>query len=775
MASLSASGEASSVDKQIDHLLKTIQFQVPVAQTLQTSQADQASDFSAVLNPPGAQAHASERVKSGSDLSTWANVLDATLCSVPVGLVGVSLAYASLPAQYLSMGVLATLLALAMVHFCSAGTNRPMAYSARLFEATTLCAMLIALAKQLPGWGLAGTGAQMLAILCVLSSMAGVVCALLYWLGADRFTRLIPSPVYSGFAISISLLLLMSQSKVLYRLWQEGSPAMVLLSISACSVIVGLWVRKFKPQWPSTACSIAAGATLAGLWLLAGQNIKMLTTIEQAWMLPWQAADFATLAAAGEHRMPLAMSLLTNSILLGIMVFINMTVANEAVSQLDDRYASKWQQMGVALTTAFCGAAGSAPLASSMQASSAALRNGALTAKKSLGIGLMCLLIALSGIAQYVSLAAVAAAMLVDAYFMADRVALASAWHWLKGRQLSAQQKEDLYLIAMVVFVTVAFNVVSAVFVGLLFGLILFAKRNASKPVRHVWNGSQLNSNCARGRAELAVLAAQGHRIRVVELDGELFFGSVAALDVHLKESLNDAHSVILDWSRVRDVESSIAMSLARWQRMAQASQVRCMHAGASVQSARVSEFLQRHFPQALIYPDVDRALEAAESALIAGEGKKDSHLSTQLADALFIFRGLDTEQRNLIQSTLPQRLFKARDTIFSVGEASDHMLIVMQGSAGVIVQGVGGREIRVMSVRRGGVIGEIGFLDQSPRSANVIAQEDVLASVLTREAFENIKQQHPSIATQLLINLTIDLATRLRHTNQFALARSVA
>ncbi len=705
-------------------------------------------------------------------LSQGSDVLDGLVSSIPIGLAGVALAYASLPAQYLGMGVLATLLCLAVAHMASAATARPMAFSARLFEATTVGAILASLKNALPGWGLAGTPEQLLALLCILCAMAGLVCALLYLFNADRFTRLIPAPVYAGFAISISILLLVSQSQTLYRLWRQGSPWLMLLSISLVTIAVALMVRKLHPRWPSTALSIAAGAGVGLLWAANGASVAMVMPVGQALALPWQVADFSTLMAAGVNHAAVATSLFYNAALVGTMMFINMTVANESVSQLDDRYASRWQMAGVSLAVACGGALGSAPVASSQQAAMAAVRNHPISGGKILWIGILCLVVAALGLLNWVALAAVAAAMLVDGYYMADRLAIRQGWAWLRGAKLQTSQKEDLALVAIVTLTSVVFNVVSAVFVGLLFGLILFAMRNAKKPVRYVWTGAQLHSNCARGRGEIAVLAGHGARIRVVELEGELFFGSVASLDRHLLESLGGAHSVILDWSRVRHVDSSIALALARWLRMAAGDNVRISHAGASLQSGNASTFLQQYFPKAQHYPDLDRALEAAESSVIASFGVIGSLHTTQLSDALHIFRGLSDSQRSKLESAMPQRLFKAGDSIFNAGEASDHMLIVLQGSAGVIVHGSNGREIRITSVRRGGVLGEIGFLDEAPRSAQVKAQEDVLAAVLTREAFDVLRRQEPQIVTQLLTNLTLDLSTRLRHTNKLALAR---
>jgi sulfate permease, SulP family len=171
-------------------------------------------------------------------------------------------------------------------------------------------------------------------------------------------------------------------------------------------------------------------------------------------------------------------------------------------------------------------------------------------------------------------------------------------------------------------------------------------------------------------------------------------------------------------------------------------------------------------------YPDLDRALEAAESQLITRHAATRSQQTTQLQDALHLMQGLNAQQRQTLEQDMPQRLYKAGDTIFEVGDASDHLLVVMQGSAAVLVPKGDGQDTRLTSVRRGSVLGEIGFLDGAARSARVVAQEPVLAAVLTRAAFERLRATEPDIVMKLLANLTLDLAARLRHTNKLALAR---
>lgn len=70
-------------------------------------------------------------------------------------------------------------------------------------------------------------------------------------------------------------------------------------------------------------------------------------------------------------------------------------------------------------------------------------------------------------------------------------------------------------------------------------------------------------------------------------------------------------------------------------------------------------------------------------------------------------------------------------------------------------------------------MVGEVGFLDGAPRSVTVVAQEELLVAVLTRDTFDSLRESHPAAVHQILVNLALDLSTRQRHTTTLAAARS--
>jgi sulfate permease, SulP family len=704
--------------------------------------------------------------------------LDGSASAIPVTLGGVVLVYAQFPAQYLGYGVFAALCALVLVHLAGAASTRPMVAAARLFEASTLAAMLAQMRQLFPAWGLpAQPQAQaevLLALLCITGALAGLTCALLYALRAHRFTRLIPAPVYAGFANSIAVLLVLSQAQGLWRLWEQGQSAAALAVVMAAALGVGVVARRWVPRWPASALVLAAGAAVGLAQWAAGLHTPMLAQPGAAWVLPWQVADFSALWAAGVHTRALAQTVLASGALLGVMLFINMTVANETLTQIDNRRASVRQHMLVALACGVGAAWGAVPIAPSQQASLAAARSRGLSPQVPLGVALVVLLVAASGVLGWVALAAVAAATLCDAYYLADRPSLQLARQRLLGLRLSAHQMEDLALVMVVTVAAVAVNAVAAVLVGFVLGLMLFALRNAQKPVRHVRTGAQQQSNCARNRYELAQLALDGHRIKVLELERELFFGAVGSLEQSLKESLQEAHAVVLDWSQVRHVDSSVALALVRFEAQAAQANVNTWHAGAHLQPGNCAALLAQYLPHTQQMPDLDHALEAAENHVIALRAAQQQATTGALPPELawgdaatHFFDGLSEAQRDVTQRLMRYRRFNKGDVIFREGEESYSLLLVLQGSVQVMKAAPLANHplhhSRLSTVASGGTVGEIGLLDGAPRSATVTAQEEVLVQELTREAYELLRKLDPDIVQHLVKNVALDLGTRLR------------
>jgi SulP family sulfate permease len=99
-------------------------------------------------------------------------------------------------------------------------------------------------------------------------------------------------------------------------------------------------------------------------------------------------------------------------------------------------------------------------------------------------------------------------------------------------------------------------------------------------------------------------------------------------------------------------------------------------------------------------------------------------------------------------------------------GDAADRFWIIRRGSVSVRLVGAKS-QIRLASLAPGCCVGEMGLLDNRPRSADVVADEEVQAYLLTKESFDAIMREHPHIGQAILSNIARQLAQRLRHTSE--------
>jgi CRP/FNR family transcriptional regulator, cyclic AMP receptor protein len=98
-----------------------------------------------------------------------------------------------------------------------------------------------------------------------------------------------------------------------------------------------------------------------------------------------------------------------------------------------------------------------------------------------------------------------------------------------------------------------------------------------------------------------------------------------------------------------------------------------------------------------------------------------------------------------------------AGQILFKEGEHGNFMYVLMSGTAEVIVRN------RVMETAEAGtIVGEMGIIDDSARSATVVAKSDCRFLPIERERFMFLVHQKPEFA----IHVMRVMADRLRRTD---------
>ena len=107
-----------------------------------------------------------------------------------------------------------------------------------------------------------------------------------------------------------------------------------------------------------------------------------------------------------------------------------------------------------------------------------------------------------------------------------------------------------------------------------------------------------------------------------------------------------------------------------------------------------------------------------------------------------------------------PDRV-KAGDIIFEEGGPGDSMSIIVSGCVEI------SRDHKVLSTLHAGrAYGEMSLIDSERRSATAIAREECLLLSIAKIGFDQLAEEDPVLALQLILKITRLLSLRLRKTS---------
>jgi hypothetical protein len=99
---------------------------------------------------------------------------------------------------------------------------------------------------------------------------------------------------------------------------------------------------------------------------------------------------------------------------------------------------------------------------------------------------------------------------------------------------------------------------------------------------------------------------------------------------------------------------------------------------------------------------------------------------------------------------------------VFNKGENGDSMFLVLQGELRARVM-IEGRESTLAVMGVGECFGELAVIDESPRSADVIANTETVLLKISAAALKKLFQEAPALAAPFLFGLNKTIASRVR------------
>src|SRR5438105_3982744 len=142
-------------------------------------------------------------------------------------------------------------------------------------------------------------------------------------------------------------------------------------------------------------------------------------------------------------------------------------------------------------------------------------------------------------------------------------------------------------------------------------------------------------------------------------------------------------------------------------------------------------------------------------------ETTSDVEGKTEVLRRIPLFQHMTYKELLAILGIARGRQFAKGQTIIKEGEPGDELFVLFRGTVEVSKSG-----LTIANLHAGGHFGEMGLVDQAPRSATVVAGEDTNAISLDRESLLRLMRKDPLIAVKLLWSFVQVLSERLRNAN---------
>ncbi|MSO92747.1 MAG: cyclic nucleotide-binding domain-containing protein [Rhodospirillales bacterium] len=620
------------------------------------------------------------------------------------------------------------------------------------------------------------------AITIVSSALCGAAFLLLGQFRLGNLVRYIPFPVVGGFLAGCGWLLLKAGLSSMSGFRVGAGNWLTLFELATLGKWVPgaaagfvLWALQTKRSHFLNMPAVLVGS-VALFWLAAGLGGASADELRRAgWLLgpfpegggiwsPLQHAVAITDAAWGlfpRHAIEFA----TLVLLASIGALLNASSIEIAVRRDFDLNRDL---KGIGVANLLCAAAGGLPGFQSLSGSVLTHRLGTPVRLVGLTTAAVCLAALLFGstVLMYVPKLVIGNILIYMAIgFLVD-------WLYLGYRRMELPD----YAVLVIVFVAVVtIGFVEAIGIGTVAGIIMFVIRYSKISIaKNILSGSTYHSNVERAEPLRRFLQEHGDRIFILSLQGFMFFGTSNSLTTVVQDRLNDPglpplRYLVIDFRLVNGMDASAAASFTK---LSQYADEKRFHIVFTSLSRPIADLLKREqvyeglHPYVRVLPDLDRGLEWSENDLI------QSHEHSRLPVAEAFQARIRAMFPKAADAETFLRYFERADygegeTLVAQGATSDEFYFVESGTVSITLETAGGQNIRLRTMGAGTIVGEIAFYLGEPRSASVVAGETTRAYRLTKARLEDMKRDHPELASALHEYMARTLCTKLIDTNR--------
>ena len=143
---------------------------------------------------------------------------------------------------------------------------------------------------------------------------------------------------------------------------------------------------------------------------------------------------------------------------------------------------------------------------------------------------------------------------------------------------------------------------------------------------------------------------------------------------------------------------------------------------------------------------------------------------STAVLKAVPLFTTISEEQLRMLTTMVTRRSASRNTTIMSSGDATDSLYIVLSGRLKVMMSDSEGKEVILAILGPGEFFGEMGLIDDEPRSASVVTIEPCELLSIAKRDFKRVLTENSEMAMAVMRGLVRRLREADRKIGSLAL-----
>ncbi|MEZ4869007.1 MAG: SulP family inorganic anion transporter [Caldilineaceae bacterium] len=333
-------------------------------------------------------------------------------------------------------------------------------------------------------------------------------------------------------------------------------------------------------------------------------------------------------------------------------------------------------------------------------------------------------------------------------------------------------RKADYLLIWLILIVMGQAGLLPGIAVGLVIAMIIFTVTYSRTPIlKHSLIGVDYPSNRMRTMQQRRYLNQHGEQLRILWLQGYLFFGTAIQLLEQVAQIMDESEQplrfLILDFQHVSGVDVSALTSFTKLRRLVDERGLQLLYTGLTptlLTRFAKEKIITPNDQDQTVFTDLDRGIEWCEDRLLEPSRlnrRRFLPLALQLGD-LFP----ETEQITTFMSYLALQEVEDGETLIALGAKTTTIYVVEHGQVTIYTQLKKEQQRRIATLGAGAIFGDWSV----PKNGFVIVEQASRLYALTEEAHQQMERDAPMLAAiffrfiakvtgehLLLMNNTID------------------